>query len=129
MNCSDIYESDGGLFAWTPMKGNRYGLNCCIWGAVGGVCNIKVPVVMFTKKCHTDSIYDCLLIRIDTLEILKDDRAFDSEFASIMDWIRLNQSVLINHWDSKEGYSSSIELINQLVKINGYAEKCVEFVN
>lgn len=118
MNGSNLYESDGGLFAWTNIGHKTTGLNGCIWAAVGGICAVKVPIVVFTNTCKGD--FDkCLIVSLKTMDIFCDDGEHTEELIRIMQWIEINQHTLLKHWSFETGYASSGELIRKIVKISG----------
>lgn len=111
---SDIFESDGGLYAWTNISGDRFRLDCCIWVALGDMCAIKKPIVIFTKNCKASSIRDGVIIDLTTLEILLENGALYLEMENIFKWIGTNHTTLLNHWNGQDGYSGSEELIDHL---------------
>jgi len=119
MNGNDLYESDGGLFAWTNMGQKTTGLNGCIWAAVGGICAVKSPIVVFTNTCRANGFKECLIVSLETMDVLYENGEFKKEFIFIMQWIRQNQHTLLKHWNFEPGYASSNELIRKIVKISG----------
>lgn len=114
---SDIFESDGGLYAWTNIKGDRFRLQCCIWVALGDICAVKKPIVMFTKNCQTSSIRDGVIIDLTTLEILVDNGMLSHEMEHIFKWIGINHSTLLKHWNGQEGFSGSLEVYEHLLSL------------
>lgn len=117
MNGNDLYESDGGLFAWTNMGQKTTGLNGCIWAAVGGICAVKSPIVVFTNTCRVNDFKECLIVSLETMGVLYENGEHTEEFIRIMKWVQINKNILLKHWTFETGYASSNELIQKIIKI------------
>ena len=117
MNGSYLYESDGGLFAWTNMGQKTTGLNGCIWAAVGGICAVQFPIVVFTNALNPNGFDKCLIVSLETMDILCNNGEYTEEFIRIMKWIEINQYLLLKHWNFEKRYRSSKQLIDKVVKI------------
>jgi hypothetical protein len=117
MRGSDLYESDGGLFAWTSIGQKTTGLNGCIWAAVGGICAVESPIVVYTNTHNPDGFDKCLIISLETMDILCNNGKYTEEFIRIIKWIEINQHILLKHWNFETGYGSSKQIIDKVVKI------------
>jgi len=117
VNGSDLYEFDGGLYAWTNIGQKITGLNGCIWAAVGGICAVQFPIVVFTNTCRANGFKECLIVSLETMDVLYDNGEYTEEYIRIMQWIHLNQRILLKHWNFDIGYGSSKELIDKMVNI------------
>lgn len=116
MNGNDLYESDGGLFAWTNIGQKTTGLNGCIWAAVGGICAVDSPIVVFTNTCKAD--FDkCLIVSLTSMDVLCNNGQYTQEFIRIMKWVQINQKTLLKHWNFEGEYGSSKGLIEKIIKI------------
>jgi hypothetical protein len=121
---NDLFEADGGLFAWTTIGTEITGLKGYMWAVVGDICAVAIPVVVFTMDFRPDCFEKCLIVNIETMEILCSTDQSDNQISRIMQWIYLNQQILMNHWNSLPGFGSSNALIANIIKINEREDQC-----
>lgn len=111
MNFEAMYDEEGLLYGWTTIDGKSYGMECFIWAGLGEMCRFSSPVVVFTKEYGEGCLEKSLVIDIKNMDVVSNTESFGKEFIRMYEWVRLNQAVLINHWNGTSGYASSAELI------------------
>lgn len=111
MNFEAMYDEEGLLYGWTTIDGKNYGIECFIWAGLGAMCRFRSPVVVFTKEYGADCLEKSLVFDLTNMDVLSNTESFGKEFIRMYEWVRMNQAVLINHWNEINGYASSTQLI------------------